>query len=114
MTIEAIFTAISGGCTFIGVLFGGGMLNRHIKQREELAVLRDRYAKLEDRVTRIDDKVIALDRDGTANAVKFEVFERAMRNLERIPEIAAKLDATVSAVSRLQEVVDDLAARRHE
>jgi HAMP domain-containing protein len=114
MSLDGITSSIAAALAVITGIFGNNLWSRHIKTSNELAVAQYVLDKTQSELKDVRDTVARMNIENAVVQSKLATFDKAMAKLELIPDIAAELKATASAVRTLTDVVNSLAANRPE
>lgn len=112
MSIELVVSSIAAGCTVIGLIFGGGLLNRHIKQSNDLAVTRYILTETQKKLEDVILDVKQLKNSSVEVETKMEQFSEHIKKLDMIPRIDERLQSMKELVTNVQALVASLTQER--
>lgn len=114
MATEYVLGIIAAAGTVVTSIFGGGMFSRYIKHSNDLAVARHIVDATTLAVEKLQEQVAVLKSDSAVISSKIEEFNKHVVKLDLIPDLMAKLDAALSTMQNMQDIVTALSKeRRH-
>lgn len=113
MTPEIIFGSVAAAGAIVTSLLGGGLLTRHIKQSNELAVTKYIVDETQKKLDAVIKDVAELQSGSVEMSTKIDQFTERSKKLDLIPALDAKLEAMEKLITSVQSLVSSIAQKRH-
>jgi hypothetical protein len=111
MTLESIGGIFAAFAAVGSMIFGGGLLTRHIKQSNELAVTRYIALETEKRLVGVINDVAALKIESAGAHAKIDQFADNIKKLDLIPRLDERLEAMSKLIESVQQMVSHIRAK---
>lgn len=105
MTLEMILGSLTALGALVSLIFGGGILSRHIKHSNELAVTKYILEETQKKLAAVIDDVADLKNNSVEVNTKIQQFTEHIKKLDLIPQLDAKMNAMEKLVENVQSMV---------